>query len=120
MVETALAMQPLLNNALKGDNLDKVVYDRCFYWRCWPAIQILSISIFSTYLKEEEVSFGRRGTVSRGLADAPGIFQAELNKRHAEGANRDVEAAREAGHIQEETGKMLVMGKVFEHVAFHN
>lgn len=28
MVETALAMQPLLNNALKGDNLDKVGYDR--------------------------------------------------------------------------------------------
>jgi len=25
MVETALAMQPLLNNALKGDNLDKGV-----------------------------------------------------------------------------------------------
>ena len=34
MVETALAMQLLLNNALKSDNLDKVVYDRCFYWRC--------------------------------------------------------------------------------------
>ena len=29
MVETALAMQPLLNNALKGDNLDKVGHDRC-------------------------------------------------------------------------------------------
>jgi len=34
MVGTALAMQPLLNNALKGDNLDKVVYGRCSYWRC--------------------------------------------------------------------------------------
>ena len=39
-------------------------------------MQILSISIFSTYLKEEEVSFGRRGTVSWGLADAPGILRA--------------------------------------------
>ena len=28
--ETALAMQTLLNNALKGDNLDKVIYDRPF------------------------------------------------------------------------------------------
>ncbi len=83
-------------------------------------IQILSISIFSTYLKEEEVSFGRRGTVSRGFADAPGIFRAEMNKRHAERANRDIEAAQEAGHVQEGTEKMLVMGKVSEHLAFHN
>ena len=84
-------------------------------------MQILSISIFSTYLKEEEVSFGRRGTVSRGLADAPGILRAELKKRHAEGANRDIEAAQgEAEHVQEATGKMLVMGKASEHLALHN
>jgi hypothetical protein len=31
--ETALVMQPLLNDALKGDNLDKVACDRCFYGR---------------------------------------------------------------------------------------
>jgi len=54
------------------------------------------------------------------LADAPGIFQAELNKRHAERANRDIEAGQEAGHVQEGTGKMLVIGKVFEHLTFHN
>jgi len=40
-----------------------------------------------------------------------------MSKRHTEGASRDIEAAQEAGHV---TGKMLVMGKVFEHLAFHN
>ena len=43
-----------------------------------------------------------------------------MSKRHTEGASRDIEAAQEAGHILEATGKMLVMGKVFEHLAFHN
>ena len=30
MVETALAMQLLLNNTLKGDNLDKVGYNQYY------------------------------------------------------------------------------------------
>lgn len=46
-----------------------------------------------------------------------------MEKRHTEGANRDIEAAQgEAEHEQEamgkiqgEKGKMLVMGKVFRH-----
>ena len=54
---------------------------------------ILAISIFSTYLKKERVSFSRRGTVSQDLAHAGGTFQYEMKKRHTEGENRDVEAA---------------------------
>lgn len=71
-------------------------------------------------MKEKKVSFGRRGIVSRGLANALKIFQAKLNKRHAKGANRDIEVAQEARHVQEATRKMLIMGKVFKHLAFHN
>ena len=63
-------MQPLLNNTLKGDNLDKVRDGPTFRWPRGLAILILSISIFSTHLKKEEVSCGRRGTVHRGSADA--------------------------------------------------
>ncbi|MCJ1473145.1 hypothetical protein MMC13_001796 [Lambiella insularis] len=104
-IETAVAMQPLLNNALEGDNLDK----------------ILSVSIFSTQLKMEEVSYGRRGTVYRGSADVREALQAEMSKRYKHGAQRDVEAAQEvvgyveeiAGRVYGENGKMLVMGKAF-------
>lgn len=84
-------MQPLLNSALKGDSLDK----------------ILSISIFSTSLKEEEVSFGRRGIVYRGSADVTGILRDEIAVRNTENQYRDIEAAQiEAGHIREVTGKL--------------
>lgn len=111
-IETALVMQPLLNNALKGDNLDK----------------ILSISIFSTYLKEEKVSFDRRGTVSRGSTDATGTFRVEMKNRHTEDANRDIEAAQgeteheqeTMGKMQKEKGRMLVMGKVSKYLIFHD
>ena len=49
-----------------------------------------------------------------------------MEKRHTEGATGDIEAAQgEAEHEQEATGKiqgekgkMLVMGKVFKHLAF--
>jgi len=67
-------------------------------------------------MNEAEVSFGRRGTVHRGAADAPGILRAEMNARHAERALEDLEA----GHTQDvvrdhydEKGKTLVMGKFF-------
>ena len=40
-------------------------------------------------------------------ADATGTFRAEVEKRHTEDANRDIEAAQgEAEHEQETTGKM--------------
>ena len=67
-------------------------------------------------MNQAEVSFGRRGTVHRGAADAPGILRAEMNARPAERAHEDLEA----GHTQDvvkdhynEKGKTLVMGKVF-------
>jgi len=48
--------------------------------------------------------------------------------RHSRGAHGDLEAAQGGvEHVQEVTGKMeggkekmLVMGKVFEHLAFHD
>ena len=51
-----------------------------------------------------------------------------MKKRHTESADRDIIAAQgEAEHkqemtgkIQREKGKMLVMGKVFKHLTFHD
>ena len=51
-----------------------------------------------------------------------------MNKRHTAGANRDIEAAQDGAEhgpeatrwMQGENGKMLVMGKVFNHLAFYD
>ena len=67
-----------------------------------------------------EVSFDRRDIVSQGLANASRIFQIELNKKHAERANQDIEVEQETRYVQETIGKMLMMSKVFEHLVFHN
>ena len=65
-----------------------------------------SAMIFSTSLKEK-VSFGRRGTVSRGSADAPGILRAETNMRETESTRQDIEAAQgKTEHDPKVTRKM--------------
>jgi len=67
-------------------------------------------------MNQAEVSFGCRGTVHWGAADAQGILRAEMNARRTERAHEELEA----GHTQDvvrdhydEKGKTLVMGKVF-------
>ena len=57
-------------------------------------ILIVSISISSTHLNKEEISYGRRGTVHRGSTDAREVLRAEVNKKNIAGAHRDIEAAQ--------------------------
>jgi len=67
-----------------------------------------------------KVFFDRRDIVSRDLTNASRIFQIELNKRHVERANQDIEVEQETRYVQETTRKMLMINKVFEHLVFHN
>ena len=105
-------MQLLLNYTLKGDKLDKMRDGRNFPWPRELLILILSISIFSTHLKKEEVSYGRRGTslearpMHRSCYELRGTIEIQT-------AHRDVEVSQgDAGKIYREKRKMSVMGKV--------
>jgi hypothetical protein len=100
MTETTHAMEPLINDALDDDFLDKANLNQQCNFLMLISKQILFISVYSTYLDRELIVSGARSKAYRGAAPLDAILNEELENRIQ---------PRSAGG---EKGRMLLMSNV--------